>query len=177
MVSVKKFWLLAIYLIGGNMLKIKDTFSTWSALEQGVPQGSFLGPTLFNICVNDLFFTWFSLNVYNFADDTTPFVCDLNLEVVLTQLEECSELVIAWFQNNYMKLNTDKCHLLVAGHKFDHTWVRVGPDKIWENHSIKLLGVSIDNELKFDKHVLNIIKKATIKIDQIYDPSKEKDTL
>ena len=56
-----------------------------------------------------------------------------------------------------MKLNTGKCHLLVAGHKFEHTWVRVDPDKTWEDHSIKLLGVSIDNELKFDKHVLNII--------------------
>ena len=104
------------------------------------------------------------MNVCNFADDTTPFVCKLNLEVVLTQLEECSELVIAWFQNNYMKLNTDKCHLLVAGHKFEHTWVRVGPDKIWEDHSVKLLGVSIDNKLKFDKHVLNIIKKANSKL-------------
>ena len=104
------------------------------------------------------------MNVCNFADDTTPFVCDLNLEVVLTQLEECSELVIAWFQNNYMKLNTDKCHLLVAGHKFEHTWVRVGPDKIWEDHSVKLLGVSIGNQLKFDKHVLNIIKKGNSKL-------------
>ena len=93
-----------------------------------------------------------------------PFVYDLNLDVVLTQLEESSELVIAWFQNNYMKLNTDKCHLLVAGHKFEHTWVRVGPDKIWEDHSVKLLGVSIDNELKFDKHVLNIINKANSKL-------------
>ena len=72
----------------------------------------------------------------------------------------CSELVIAWFQNNYMTLNTDKCHLLVAAHKFEHTWVRAGPDKIWEDHSVKLLRVSIDNELKFDKHVLNIIRKA-----------------
>ena len=117
---------------------------------------SVLGPVVFNIYLNDLFFTLFSVNVCNFADDTTPFVCKLNLEVVLTQLEECSELVIAWFQNNYMKLNTEKCHLLVAGHKFEHTWVRVGPDKIWEDHSVKLLGVSIDNELKFDKHVLNI---------------------
>ena len=81
-----------------------------------------------------------------------------NLEVLLTQLEECSELVIAWFQNNYMKLNTDKCHLLVAGHKFEHTWVRVGPDKIWEDHSDhSVLGLSIDNEMKFDKYVLNII--------------------
>ena len=111
-------------------------------------------------------FNLFSVNFSNFADDTTPFVCTLNLEVVLTQLEECSELEIAWFQNNYMKLNTDKCHLLVAGHKSEHTWVKVGPDKIWEDHSVKLLalGVSTDNELKFDKHVLNIIKKANSKL-------------
>ena len=126
--------------------------------------GFVLGPVLFNIYVNYLFFTLFSVNVCNFANDTTPFVCNLNLGVVLTRLEECSELVIAWFQNNYMKLNTDKCHLLVAGHKFEHTWVRVGPDKIWEDHSIKLLGVSIDNELKFDKHVLSIIKKLNSKL-------------
>ena len=63
-----------------------------------------------------------------------------------------------------MKLNTDKCHRLVAGHKFEHTWVSVGPHKIWEDHSVKLLGVSIDNELKFDKHALNIIKKANSKL-------------
>ena len=51
-----------------------------------------------------------------------------------TQLEECSELVIAWFQNNYMKLNTDKYHFLLAGHKSEHTWVRVGtaPIKYWK---------------------------------------------
>ena len=63
-----------------------------------------------------------------------------------------------------MKLNTDKCHLLVAGHKFQKTWLRVSPDKAWEDHSMKLLGVSIDNELKFDKHFLNIIKKANSKL-------------
>ena len=60
-----------------------------------------------------------------------------------------------------MKLNTDKCHL-VAGCKFEHT-VRVGPDKIWEDHSIKLLGVLIDNKLKCDKHVLNV-KEANSKL-------------
>ena len=70
--------------------------------------------------------------------------------------------MIAWFQNNYIKLNTDKCHLFVARHKFECTWVRVVPDKIWEDHSVKLLGVSIHNKLKFDKHVLNIIKKVIL---------------
>ena len=98
------------------------------------------------------------MNVCNFADDTTSFVCDVNLELVLAQL------VIAWFQNNYMKLNADKCHLFVAGDKSEHAWVRVGPDKIRQDHTIKLLGVSIDNELKFDKYVLNIIKKANSKL-------------
>ena len=63
--------------------------------------------------MNDLFFTLSSVNVCNFVDGTTSFVRDLNLEVVLTQL------VIEWSQNNHMKLNTDKCHLFVAGHKFE----------------------------------------------------------
>ena len=71
---------------------------------------------------------------------------------------------MAWFENNYMKLNTDKCHLLMAGHKFEPTWVTVGPYKKWEDHSVKLLRVSIDNELKLDKHVLNIIRKANSKL-------------
>ena len=50
----------------------------------------------------------------------------------------------------------------MAGHKFEHIWVRDVPDKIREDNSIKLLGVSIDNKLKFDKHVLNIIKKLIL---------------
>ena len=40
-----------------------------------------LGPVLFNIYLNDLFFTLSSVKVCNFADDTTSFVCDPNLEV------------------------------------------------------------------------------------------------
>ena len=61
-----------------------------------------------------------------------------------------------------MKLNTDKYHLLVAGHKFEHTWVRIVPDKTWEDHSAKLLGVSIDNI-----EVLNIITKTNSKLSRL----------
>ena len=104
-------------------VKINTSFSSWTELIQGVPQGSVLGPILFNIYINDLFFLLTEINVCNFADDTTPFVCDTDLETVLHKLEQNFALAISWFESNYMKLNTDECHLLVSGTKYEHTWV------------------------------------------------------
>ena len=43
-------------------------------------------------------------------------------------------------------------------------WAKVGNDKIWESRTVKLLGVTIDNQLKFNEHVLNICKKASRKL-------------
>ena len=39
-------------------------------------------------------------------------------------------------------------------------WIKVGKDRIWESKEVNLLGVTIDNELKFDKHVSNVCLKA-----------------
>ena len=82
---------------------------------QGVPQGSVLGPLLFNIYLNDLFFLLKDVDICNFADDTTPFVCELDLEVAKGKLENNSAIALAWFNCNYMKLNSDKCHLIFSG--------------------------------------------------------------
>ena len=73
-------------------VKINATFSSWSELLKGVPQGSVLGPLLFNIYLNDLFFI-LTCEACNFADDTTPFVSNLNLNVVLEKLEEMPKFV------------------------------------------------------------------------------------
>ena len=144
-------------------VKVNSTFSSWTELTKGVPQGSVLGPLLFNIYLNDLFFE-LDDSVCNFADDTTSFVCDKSLEVVLHKLESNADNAIQWFQKNHMKMNPDKCNLLIAGHKWEHVWATVGDTKIWENDRVKLLGVTIDNKLRFDTHLSEVCRKAENKL-------------
>ena len=55
-----------------------------------------------------------------------------------------------WFENNYVKLNTDKCHLLVSGTKYEHSWAKKDDDKSWESNKVKRLGLTIDTKLKID---------------------------
>ena len=152
-------------------VKINSTFSSWSEITQGVPQGSVVGPLLFNIYLNDLFFLLDDIDICNFAEDTTPNVCDMELKVVLDKLENCSELAIAWFKSNYIKLNEEKCELLVRGDRFEQLWIKVD-NKTWKKSLVKLLGVTIDNELKFDKYVAEICAKANRKLSVLLRLSK-----
>ena len=59
-----------------------------------------------------------------------------------------------------MKLNTDKCHLLISGNKNEQMWAKLDRDIFWESNDVKLLGITLDNNLKFDKHVSNLFSKA-----------------
>ena len=99
-------------------------------------------------------------DVCNFKDNTTPYVCGKNLDFVLTELEEHSIIAIEWFQNNYMKINSDKCHRFISGNRFENFWTKIGNNRIWENRTVKLLGITIDNESKFDEHLSNVCLKA-----------------
>ena len=133
-------------------VKIDSSLSSWSKLTEGAPQGCVLGPLLFNIYLNDLFFALKDIEVYNFADDTTPFVCDLDLNTSLNKLEENLAITLTWFETNYMKLNTDKCHLLVSGHHCEEIFINIGNNQIWESKNVEILGITIDKDLKLDKH-------------------------
>ena len=143
--------------------KIDKSFSSWSALLKGVPQGSVLGPILFNINLNYLFY-FLHCDICNFADDTTLYVCDKNLNFVMQQIEQQSNIALKWFEDNNMKMNSGKCYLFVSGNKHENMWAKIGDDQIWESRTVKLLGITIDNELKFDEYISNVCKKAQRKL-------------
>ena len=65
--------------------KISDTYSSWEKVLYGVPQGSILGPLLFNIDLCDLFVIINQHGVVNYADDNTPYISGKNIMRLLNR--------------------------------------------------------------------------------------------
>ena len=152
------------YLTGRKQrTKVKNAFSTWTDILSGVPQGSILGPLLFNIYLNDIFFFVSADNLANYADDNTPYAIGRNIDNVLDTLTNDVNSLMDWFEANYFLLNPNKCKLLVSNHTDDIT-IKVGDEIIASNSWVKLLGVKIDSNLNFTEHVSTICKKASQKL-------------
>ena len=71
---------------------------------------------------------------------------------------------MCWFESIYMKLTTDKCHLIVYGNKHESLWADIGNDRIWESNFVKLLEINIDRSFKFDFYMLKVCSKANRKL-------------
>ena len=74
--------------------KVNNSYSPWTEIIHGVPQGSILGPLLFNIYLNDIFFVSIDTSLCNFADDNTLYACDISLKVLIDKLESSATSVI-----------------------------------------------------------------------------------
>ena len=93
-------------------IKIQSKRSLWSLLTKGVPQGSVLGPILFNIFINDLFLFIETCDICNYADDNTLSFSSNTLEALVQALQTDAHASIDWFKNNYMQANADKFQVM-----------------------------------------------------------------
>ena len=150
--------------------KVNGSYSSWQELKIGVPQGSILGPLLFNIFINDMFYFIKDTKMANYADDNTVYTVEENIDDLLKTLENETSLILNWFRINEMKPNDDKCHLIVSNQ--DNVSVTLGNEIIEATDSVDLLGVTIDRSLNFNEHVTNLCKKGNQKLHALARISK-----
>ena len=140
-------------------VKIGSTFSCYLEILRGVPQGSILGPILFNLFINDLKFFIQETEVCNFADDTAIYSCSPYFEEATLKLSNDTRLILNWFRINSMVANTGKFQIIFLGLNIDNRKITF----LIENKSrseVKLLGITIDDKLSFTTHIENLCSTA-----------------
>ena len=143
-------------------VKIGSHYSTLHDVKDGVPQGSILGPLLFNIYTRDLFYV-LDQNVLNYADDTTPFAVGVSWDEVTHELESAAKKIFEWLGVNQMIGNAGKSELILNTTNED-IYITVLNQRIYNSNSAKILGIVFDNKLEFEKYISKICNEASKKI-------------
>ena len=145
--------------------KIGSSYSSWHDIIRGVPQGSLLGPLLFNIFINDLFLFIRKSGICNFADDNTLYSVGKNIENVISDLKTDLVGVMEWFKINSLKANPGKFQFMVLGNKDERSFnIHINNIKIKNLNEVTLLGIKIDKNLTFKKHISELCRSASYKL-------------
>ena len=108
-VDIKSLKLLGDYLFNRTQrVKIDSSLRSWLKIPLRVPQGSILGPLLFNIFLNDMLWFVEKTDIYNFADGSTTCSCTKSVNDVIENLQFELKIALKWFKDNQMMANIGK---------------------------------------------------------------------
>ena len=135
-------------------VKVNSFLSDFLTLLSGVPQGSILGPMLFNIFLNDLLSTLKLFGLFHFVDDNAISATADNINHLLLTLKRELELAVKWFTDNQMIVNPDKFQAMVSQNSkksknYETVKLEIESAKIEPKNTVKLSGITIDNQLNF----------------------------
>ena len=155
--------LLKSYLHQQNQVVLANrSRSASSDILSGVPQGSILGPILFSMFINDLpAAVNSSVTIALFADDSTFSTRGNNVASIESQTNSALTAVKSWMSQNCLEVNClkTKC-MLVHSSKRSPPPLNIVFDgsSIDQVRTFKLLGATLDNNLKWNHHINNILK-------------------
>ena len=101
----------------------------------------------------------------NYADDTTPYVVANNTIEVVENLTSITQKLFTWFASNQIKVNPGKSHLFLSTKAEAN--IQIANTTTESSRSQKLLGIVIDNKLKFELHIGNISQKTNQKLNAL----------
>ncbi len=122
--------------------------------------------------MNDIFYFIDWCDLVNYADENTLSIIASTIEVVLAAVKQGTGNAIKWFKINFMQVNPFKlqCMFLnpLTNKEEMPKFIEINGTNIPCEKEVKLLGITIDEKLKFDKHVNIICEKAAWQINVMY---------
>ena len=149
-----------------NRAKLDSVVSGWTEAVRGCPQGSSFGPLLWNIFQNDMTYIVNSARLSMYTDDHQLYVAGNSVEYVEQSLNDEGQTISRWYGDNFLKGNYDKYNAMLIKREKQQPFHKCNIDgyTIKSTPDLKLLAVTLDDKLKFSKHVSDICKQASKKV-------------